>query len=112
VINPLHETRIDLQEAIARNETARSIITGFSTALPTLTRFWQQIDTALTDTPTLANELTRLSVDLATIRTDRANLAAAGLATIAAHHDGEPDPFAYMRDELRAQGYVIEWRRA
>jgi hypothetical protein len=33
------------------------------------------------------------------------DLAAAALATIAAHQDGEPDPLSYLRDELRAQGY-------
>lgn len=110
--NPSYETRADLQEVTTRNENARSIIAGFSAALPSLTGFWQQIDTALTDTSALADGLTRLSVDLAAIRAHRANLAAAGLATIAAHRDGEPDPLSYLRDELRAQGYAIEWGRA
>jgi hypothetical protein len=41
-----------------------------------------------------------------------ANLAAAGLATLAAHHDDEPDPLAYLRDELRAQGHDITRGRA
>ena len=36
-------------------------------------------------------------------RLDRANLLAAARATIAAHHDGEPDPLAYLRDELNVQ---------
>jgi hypothetical protein len=95
--------RINLQGVTDRNETARSIITGFSTALPTLTHFWQQIDAALADTPTLTTELSRLNADLATIRRHRANLAAAARATLAAHHDGEPDPLSYLRDELDAQ---------
>jgi hypothetical protein len=42
---------------------------------------------------------------MAGARLDRANLAAAALASIAAQHDGEPDPLSYLRDELRAQGY-------
>jgi hypothetical protein len=39
------------------------------------------------------------------VRLDRANLAAAAFATIAAHQDGEPDPLSYLRDELGAQGH-------
>ena len=61
---------------------------------------------AFADTPALAAEISRLRADLADARLDRANLAAAALATIAAHHDGEPDPLCYLRDELRAQGYT------
>ena len=97
------ETAINLQGVTDRNETARSIITGFSNALPTLTHFWRQIDAALADTPALTAELTRLHADLTTVRLDRANLAAAARATLAAHHDGEPDPLSYLRDELEAQ---------
>jgi hypothetical protein len=112
VTNSQHGPKIDLQEVATRNQTARDILTGFATSAPTLARFWQQIDTALTDTPNLATHLTHLAADLATTRVDRANLAAAGLATLAAHDDGEPNPLAYLRDELRAQGYLIAWGRA
>ena len=45
---------------------------------------------------------------LTAVRLDRANLAAAGRATIAAYHDGEPDPLSYLRDELHAQGFSTE----
>jgi hypothetical protein len=57
------------------------------------------------DAPALITEITQLRDGLAHARLDRANLAAAALAAIAAHHDGEPDPLCYLRDELRAQGY-------
>jgi hypothetical protein len=43
---------------------------------------------------------------------DLANLAAAALATLMAHCDGEPDPLCYLRDELSAQGYDINRGRA
>ena len=63
---------------------------------------WQELDDALTDTATLAAQLTRLSADLERTRLDRANLRAAMRATLAAHADGEPDPLWYLRDELNA----------
>jgi hypothetical protein len=70
-------------------------------------RVWQQLADAFAGTPSLAAEITRLRADLAGASLDRANLAAAGLAAIAAHHDGEADPLSYLRDELRAQGYRL-----
>lgn len=100
----------NLQEVTSRNEIARSVIAGFSTALPTLARFWELVDAALTDTVALIEELTGLLADLAQLRQQHANLAAAALASLAAHHDGEPDPLSYLRDELSAQDYT--WRRA
>ena len=54
--------------------------------------------------PLLAAEITELRAELAGVRLDRANLAAAALATIAAHQDGEPDPLSYLRDELARPG--------
>jgi hypothetical protein len=95
--------RIDLQEVDTRNRNARHIIAGFSSAAPTLAAFWRQLDTALADTPALSAEINRLSTEVAGIRRDRADLLAAGRATITAHHDGEPDPLAYLRDELSAR---------
>ncbi|HEY5986267.1 MAG TPA: hypothetical protein VIV12_07825 [Streptosporangiaceae bacterium] len=66
---------------------------------------WQCLVIALADTPALTAEITQLRTALADARLDRANLAAAALACIAAHRDGEPDPLSYLRDELRAQGH-------
>jgi hypothetical protein len=101
-----------LQEVTTRNDTARSIITGFASALPTLSHFWDQIDAALLDTTVLTAELLRLRVDLAEVRRLRADLAAAALACLSAHHDGERDPYGYLRDELGAQGFTPQsrWR--
>jgi len=94
----------DLQEAATRNHAARRIITGFTTAVPTLGEIWQQLESVLADAPALAVEITRLRAELADTRLDRANLLAAARAVITAHLDGEPDPLAYLRDELQARG--------
>jgi hypothetical protein len=55
----------------------------------------------------LASEIARLNARLAETRLDRANLAAAGRASIAAYLSGERDPLGYLRDELHAQGFGI-----
>jgi hypothetical protein len=55
---------------------------------------------ALTDTLTLAAEISRQRTALAAVRLDQANLLAAIRAALAAHRDGEADPLAYLRDEL------------
>lgn len=91
---------IDLQEISTRNRNARHIIAGFSRALPTLTEVWHYLDAALADTLRLSAEIQRQHADIAGIRLARANLLAAIRATLAAHREGEPDPFAYLRDEL------------
>jgi hypothetical protein len=91
---------VDLQEAATRNHTARRIVAGFSTAMPTLAEIWQQLEAALADTPALSAEITRLRTELVGTRLDRANLLAAARAVITAHCDGEPDPLSYLRDEL------------
>jgi hypothetical protein len=98
-----HHPVVDLQEAASRNQHARRIVAGFSTTLPTLADIWQQLHTALADTPALSAEITRLRTELRSTRLDRANLLAAARATISAHHDGEPDPLSYLRDELHAR---------
>jgi hypothetical protein len=94
---------IDLEEVTTRNDTARHIIAGFATAMPTLADVWRYLEDALNDAPVLAAELTRLAAELQDTRLDRANLLAAARATIAAYHDGEPDPLSYLRDELNAR---------
>ncbi len=99
------DTRIDLQEVNARYQDAHRIIAGFSLVIPVLADLWRQVDDSLSDIPVLASEITRSYDHLTVTRLDRANLAAAGMATIAAHRNGEPDPLAYLLDELNAQGY-------
>jgi len=55
---------------------------------------------ATADIPALVSEVERLHVLLLQGRRRYADLAAAARATLAAHADGEPDPLAYLRDEL------------
>jgi hypothetical protein len=99
-------TRVDLQEVTTRNEIARQIIAGFSTATPTLTEIWQHLDTALADTPILCAEVSRLLTELAGIQRDHADLLAAARATVTACGDAETDPLFYLRDELSAHGQL------
>ena len=100
--------RPDLLEAISRNSHARRIVTGFSRATPTLADLWQHINHSLSDVPILTTEITRLDGQLRAARLDRANLAAAGRATLAASRDGDPDPLSFLRAELAAQGFLEE----
>jgi hypothetical protein len=93
---------IDLEEVTARNNTAQHIVAGFATTMPTLADIWRYLHDAFSDVPTLAAEITRLATELNNTRLDRANLLAAARATIAAYHEGEADPVAYLRDELNA----------
>jgi hypothetical protein len=46
------------------------------------------------------SEITRLRRALTVLRARYANLLAAARAAVAAEQDGEPDPIAYLRDEL------------
>jgi predicted DNA-binding ribbon-helix-helix protein len=101
--NPHPHSRINLDEITARNQTARHMITGFAIEMPALAEFWRHLATALSDTATLAAEVTRLTAELATTRLDRANLLAAIRATLAAHTAGEANPLYYLRDELDAR---------
>ncbi len=107
--NPHPHSRINLDQITARNQTARHMITGFAIEMPALAEFWRHLATALSDTATLAAEVTRLTAELATTRLDRANLLAAIRATLAAHTAGETDPLYYLRDELDA-GQVLAQR--
>jgi hypothetical protein len=99
----LPHVNVNLQGVATRNESARRIIAGFSTAMPVLADIWRYLDDALNDVPLLLAEISRLSAELQATRLDRANLLAAARATIAAHHDGEADPLSYLRDELDAR---------
>jgi hypothetical protein len=100
--NTLPHSNVNLQEVCTRNDAARRIIAGFAKAMPTLADIWQFLGSALDDASSLAAEITRLSADLGNTRLDRANLAAAARATIAAHAEGEANPLWYLRDELAA----------
>jgi hypothetical protein len=96
---------INLLEVSTRAEHARHVIAGFSLATPALDGLWRQVDEALSDVPLMTAEISRLRHRLRACRIDRANLAAAGRASIAAYRSGEPDPLGYLRDELHAQGF-------
>jgi hypothetical protein len=100
--NTLPHSNVNLQEVSTRHDTARRIIAGFAKAMPALADIWLFLGSALDDAPSLAAEITRLSAELANTRLDRANLAAAARATIAAAAEGEADPLWYLRDELAA----------
>ena len=100
----------DLPEALTRNQTARQLAEGLADQLPA--DIWRSLTAAFADTPALAAEITELRAEVIGTRLDRANLAAAALATITAHHDGEQDPLSYLRDELRTQGYQPHRGRA
>jgi hypothetical protein len=93
----------DLLEVTTRNRAAMVIVSALAAENPA--RIWELVTDALADTPALANEITNLRTRVADERLDRANLAAAALATISAHRDREPDPLSYLRDELAAQGH-------
>jgi hypothetical protein len=99
----------DLQNVAARCQRA-SYLTEQATAEHTAD-IWQHLLAAFADIPALAAEIARLRKDLAGARLYRANLAAAALAAVAAHNEGEPDPLCYLRDELRAQGYDVSASR-
>jgi ABC-type transporter Mla subunit MlaD len=96
-----------VQEAHDRSRSARHLIAGLSPALPVLADAWQKLNRALCDVPVLTTEITRLHTELAAVRLERANLAAAGRTTLTAHRSGDPSPLTYLRDELFAQGF---WR--
>lgn len=83
-----------------RNDIARDIIAGFAAVTPALGGIWRLVDKALADLPAVLAELGRVRAELAAVRLDRANLLAAMRATLGADSDGEPDPLAYLRDEI------------
>ena len=96
---------IDIPEVMSRNLAARDIVSGFASAMPTLSVAWQHLQAALADTRDLAAEVTRLSAELAAARLRHANALAAMRATIGAQRDGEPDAEAAQQlVEQRAVG--------
>jgi hypothetical protein len=95
-------TAMNIPEVMARNSAARDIVTGFASTMPTLAAAWRHVGTALADCAALAADVARLADELRTARLDRANLAAAMRATLAAQRDGETDPLWYLRDALNA----------
>lgn len=94
-----------LDQAQIRAGNARHIVTGLAAAHPALAALWRQINDALADIPPLTAEITSLRGQLAAARLGRANLAAAGRATLNAWRTAEPDPLSYLQDELAAQGF-------
>jgi hypothetical protein len=99
---------INLPEVTSRAVHAGRIINSLSLAMPVLADLWRQVDCALSDVQVLASEISHLRDLLTACRIDRANLAAAGRATITAYRGGENDPLSYLRDELLAQGFGVE----
>jgi hypothetical protein len=91
---------VNLRVVYTRTNSARGVVAGFATAMPTLAEFWQHLDQALADVPALGAIIARLTGELDRTRLDRANLLAAMRAALAAHADGEADPLGYLRDEL------------
>jgi hypothetical protein len=100
--NNAPQSSIDIPKVLSRNLTARDIVSGFASAMPTLSVAWQHLQAALADTRDLATEVTRLRAELAAVRLWHANALAAMRATIGAQGDGESDPLYYIRDELNA----------
>jgi hypothetical protein len=96
---------INLKEIRTRNEAARRVLAEASATMPTLAGNGQLLEDALSDVAALADEVTRLSAELAAARLGQANLLAAGRATLAACGEDESDPMSYLRDELDAQGF-------
>jgi hypothetical protein len=107
-----HVSTINLLEVSTRADSAQHVITGFSRAMPNLADLWQQVTNSLSDIPILIAEITRLGSELTSARLGWADLAAAGRATLAAWHDGEPDHLSYLRGELDAQGFGTPGRPA
>jgi hypothetical protein len=83
---------VNIPEVMARNSAARDIVAGFASATPTLAAAWRHVGAALADCAALAADVARLAEELRTARLERANLAAAMRATLAADSDGETDP--------------------
>lgn len=104
--NTPHVINVDLQETAARNLTARDVLAELTATIPHLSSAWHIFDASLADTPALSAEIIRLATQLIDHRHTCADLLAAARATLAAEHDGEPDPLYYLRDELAVRGHL------
>ena len=85
---------IDLGAAQARYRAALSA--------PTDAVFRTAVMSVMLDVPVLVGELRRLRVQVWTLRLRYADLVAAGRAALLAAAEGEPNPWAYLVDELPA----------
>lgn len=92
---------IDLPAIAARDRAVSDAETGMELAAALL-------DSAA-DVPLLLAELGRLWSQLLALRLDYANLRAAAQAAVSATYDGEPDPSAYLTDELD-RAWPIEYQ--
>jgi hypothetical protein len=98
---------VDLQEALTSYiNVMQAMHSHIITRIVLRTRPGTAITAALFTVPALCREAARLRVMVALARLNQANLAAAARATVAADHDGEPDPLWYLRDELAAHGQL------
>jgi hypothetical protein len=88
----LHHPDSDLQEAAKRHDDAFAVIRPLTDALNVV--------------PAMCSEIRALRRRLSNALIDLSDLIAAGVATIGAHADGEPDPLYYLRDQLQALGYL------
>jgi hypothetical protein len=109
VPNPTPVSRPDLHEVSTRNRDARRLVAGCARVTPALGQLWWHIDRGLSDVPILISEIIWLRREISVRGLERANLAAAARATLAAltaGRDADPDPLWYLRDELTAQGLL------
>lgn len=97
---------VNLGDVAARAQNAQHVLTGICLAMPGMDGLCRHVRDSLADIAPMATEIGCLRRDLARTRLDRANLAAAGRATVTAQRQGEADPLSYLRDELAAQGYA------
>jgi hypothetical protein len=72
-------------------------------AARTVDQFHNALFDSANDVPLLVAELSRLGSHLLRLRLRYANLEAAARAAVAAERDGEPDPLAYLADELAGE---------
>ncbi len=110
-----HPEPVDLQEALTSYRTARAVLSGHLIVRIVLRAHPAVVILEALDTiPALCGEILQLRTMLVVARLDHANLIAAARATLAAHHEGEPDSLWYLRDELTARGLLAAnpWRRA
>jgi hypothetical protein len=87
--------QIDIETLLARIVHARA---------HTCEECQEPVTSLIADISLLLGEITRLHAALIRERLISANLRAAIRAALGAQSDGEPDPLAYLRDELPESG--------